>query len=156
MWNSSGIKDYFKYPSDCKYSLNLADYVITQQQKAVLKSSTATLQQVMDTADDIGFEAFKMLYELEGIDPNVAMKDNSGRAKKNYVGMGKRVRAYKKYMASKMMSDAPGPKGNDLLELAIVPRGTIASRAQVVPDPPAAGTGRFAPISAYFSRTNDK
>ncbi|CAJ1953515.1 unnamed protein product [Cylindrotheca closterium] len=52
MWNSSGIKDYFKYPSDCKYSLNLADYVITQQQKAVLKSSTATLQQVMDTADN--------------------------------------------------------------------------------------------------------
>ncbi|CAJ1935375.1 unnamed protein product [Cylindrotheca closterium] len=81
--SSSGVKYYFKYLSDCKHSLHLEDYVIIQQQKAVLKSTTATLQQVMDTAEAIEFEALKRLDELlEGIDPNVAMNERKSRLSK--------------------------------------------------------------------------
>mmetsp|Transcript_34285 Transcript_34285/g.83176 ORF Transcript_34285/g.83176 Transcript_34285/m.83176 type:complete len:143 (+) Transcript_34285:709-1137(+) len=92
-------------PSHLKHALSLADYVITDEQKEVLKNETSTRQQVMDTAMEIGFEAFKKLYELEGTTPEVAMKEKGGRAKMNYTGMGNRVKVYKQWMVEKMYPD---------------------------------------------------
>jgi len=133
MWCSTSIKDYFTNPSHLKHALSLADYVITDEQKEVLKNETSTRQQVMDTAMEIGFEAFKKLYELEGTTPEVAMKEKGGRAKMNYTGMGNRVKVYKQWMVEKMYPDTfKAYKGKRLLEVKFLERDKVATAAQRV------------------------
>eukprot|EP00526_Cylindrotheca_closterium_P009710 CAMPEP_0113652624 /NCGR_PEP_ID=MMETSP0017_2-20120614/28112_1 /TAXON_ID=2856 /ORGANISM="Cylindrotheca closterium" /LENGTH=427 /DNA_ID=CAMNT_0000565497 /DNA_START=421 /DNA_END=1708 /DNA_ORIENTATION=+ /assembly_acc=CAM_ASM_000147 len=150
MWCSTSIKDYFTNPSHLKHALSLADYVITDEQKEVLKNETSTRQQVMDTAMEIGFEAFKKLYELEGTTPEVAMKEKGGRAKMNYTGMGNRVKVYKQWMVEKMYPDTfKAYKGKRLLEVKFLERDKVATAAQRVADPTVPEKGR---ISSFFCR----
>jgi hypothetical protein len=88
-----------------KNTLEICEYVMTEEEKNALKNNLSLSdQELIENATNIEKRSFRMMWEFEGLDPDIEERNQlkmnkSQRKAATYLAIGRRVREYKKYLA---------------------------------------------------------
>jgi hypothetical protein len=103
-WKSVRVPPHHPEANLIKKSLELCQYVMSEEELFAFRAGTFTDEEALRTAaDEIERRAFRKMWEFEGfddIDRKEAENNNGGRGQQpTYGAVGSRVREYKKYLA---------------------------------------------------------
>ena len=103
-WKSVRVPPHHPEANLIKKSLELCQYVMSEEELFAFRAGTFTDEEALRTAaDEIERRAFRKMWEFEGfddIDRKEAENNNGGRGQQpTYGAVGSRVREYKKYLS---------------------------------------------------------
>lgn len=127
------------------YCLELVDFVITDDQRSLLRKNELPKEELRQTVQLVVDAAFKKLFEFEGKDPTVETKKSKGRCTKTVIGMGIRVLWYKKLIVDNT-TDGCGVKAGTV---QLIERAEYVKRETALNNP-AVATRPEERMTAFF------
>ena len=103
-WKDITIPGSYNEKQTLRNSLELCEYVMSDEESKALKSAGLVQEALMKHANAVERKCFRKMIEFGGDDPDTVeklenKKNPSQRKKATYDAIGKRIREYKKHLA---------------------------------------------------------